>query len=78
MKMWTVAAVAVTAGFAAYPLHADELDKSAGKALFERNWIAAPSSTDGSDGLGPLFNECVELVIHLLKQLGADRSTAFH
>ena len=28
----------------------------AGKALFERAWIAAPASTDAADGLGPLFN----------------------
>ena len=35
---------------------ADLLDSAAGKALFKRNWIPAPSSTDASDGLGPLFN----------------------
>ncbi len=35
---------------------ADSLDAMAGKALFERDWIPAPSSTDASDGLGPLFN----------------------
>ena len=34
---------------------ADPLDAAAGKALFDRNWIPAPSSTNGSDGLGPLF-----------------------
>lgn len=38
------------------PMHADQLDAAAGKALFERQWIPAPSSTDASDGLGPLFN----------------------
>ena len=38
------------------PLFADGLDALAGKALFKRQWIAAPSSTDASDGLGPLFN----------------------
>lgn len=27
-----------------------------GNRLFNTNWIAAPSSTDGFDGLGPLFN----------------------
>jgi CxxC motif-containing protein (DUF1111 family) len=27
-----------------------------GNALFNRNWVTAPSSTEGSDGLGPLFN----------------------
>jgi CxxC motif-containing protein (DUF1111 family) len=35
---------------------ADELDAVAGEALFERNWVAAPTSTDSADGLGPLFN----------------------
>jgi CxxC motif-containing protein (DUF1111 family) len=27
-----------------------------GNALFNRNWVTAPSSTEGSDGLGPIFN----------------------
>jgi CxxC motif-containing protein (DUF1111 family) len=27
-----------------------------GNALFNRDWVIAPASTDGSDGLGPLFN----------------------
>lgn len=27
-----------------------------GNALFNRNWVIAPSSTEGSDGLGPEFN----------------------
>ena len=35
---------------------AAELDAAVGKALFDRNWIPAPSSTNGTDGLGPLFN----------------------
>jgi CxxC motif-containing protein (DUF1111 family) len=35
---------------------ADELDAVVGQALFERQWVAAPASTDASDGLGPLFN----------------------
>ena len=38
------------------PLHADTLDGAVGRALFKRNWIPAPSSTDASDGLGPFFN----------------------
>lgn len=33
-----------------------ELDAAAGKALFERNWVQAPSSTASADGLGPLYN----------------------
>jgi CxxC motif-containing protein (DUF1111 family) len=36
-------------------LTADPLDAAAGKALFDRQWIPAPSSTNGADGLGPLF-----------------------
>jgi len=27
-----------------------------GNALFNRDWVTAPSSTNGSDGLGPVFN----------------------
>lgn len=38
------------------PAGADELDPIAGRALFNRQWIPAPSSTIASDGLGPLFN----------------------
>lgn len=40
-------------------LHAQDfsaLDPAAGKALFERNWIAAPASTAATDGLGPYYN----------------------
>ncbi|HEY1384019.1 MAG TPA: di-heme oxidoredictase family protein [Dongiaceae bacterium] len=32
------------------------MDKVLGKALFERLWVSAPSSTKAADGLGPLFN----------------------
>ena len=32
------------------------LDAISGKALFEKLWVAAPSSTDASDGLGPYYN----------------------
>lgn len=34
---------------------AGELDAVLGKALFERDWVPAPASTDAADGLGPLF-----------------------
>ena len=34
----------------------DGLDAIAGRALFRRNWVPAPASVDGADGLGPLFN----------------------
>ncbi|WP_425358961.1 di-heme oxidoredictase family protein [Antarcticimicrobium luteum] len=33
-----------------------ELDFRTGKALFEKLWVSAPSSTLASDGLGPLYN----------------------
>ncbi len=36
---------------------ADGLDRAVGKALFDRSWVPAPSSTLANDGLGPLFNE---------------------
>ncbi len=32
------------------------LDYLTGQALFEKNWISAPSSAQASDGLGPLYN----------------------
>jgi len=32
------------------------LDFEIGRALFDRQWAAAPSSTQAADGLGPLFN----------------------
>lgn len=35
---------------------ARQLDFQLGKALFEKLWVAAPASTRGSDGLGPLAN----------------------
>ncbi len=35
---------------------ADEMAFSLGNALFQKLWVAAPSSTKGSDGLGPLYN----------------------
>ena len=34
----------------------DSMDTVLGKALFERLWVTAPSSTKAADGLGPLFN----------------------
>ncbi len=34
----------------------DNLSRPIGKALFERAWVPAPSSTKANDGLGPLFN----------------------
>jgi len=34
----------------------EELDFKIGKAVFEKIWVFAPSSTTASDGLGPLYN----------------------
>lgn len=33
-----------------------EMDFKLGNGLFRKTWVAAPSSTRGSDGLGPLYN----------------------
>ncbi|WP_428029711.1 di-heme oxidoredictase family protein [Ancylobacter sp.] len=43
---------------ASAPATAEEarLDAAIGKALFERPWVPAPSSTRANDGLGPLFD----------------------
>jgi CxxC motif-containing protein (DUF1111 family) len=35
---------------------AREMDFKLGNALFRKTWVAAPSSTKASDGLGPLYN----------------------
>ncbi len=53
------AALAVVLGAAqaaADSLARDSMDVVLGKALFERLWVSAPSSTKAADGLGPLFN----------------------
>ena len=43
--------------FASLPAHAaDGLDAAAGRALFERSWISAPSSQHSDSGLGPLYD----------------------
>lgn len=57
MKLITRALLAFsgTAVLMAGMLRADPLDAALGKALFERQWIPAPASTNASDGLGPLF-----------------------
>ncbi|MEQ1652235.1 MAG: di-heme oxidoredictase family protein [Hyphomicrobium sp.] len=54
--MCSAAAVVSGLCFWASAIAADGLDAIAGRALFERAWVPAPSSTDSSDGLGPLFN----------------------
>lgn len=35
---------------------ADELDFKVGNGVFRKLWVSSPSSTEASDGLGPLFN----------------------
>ena len=57
MKARTRALLALIVFAALLPgmLHADPLDAVLGKALFDRQWIPAPASTNASDGLGPLF-----------------------
>ena len=35
---------------------AGTLDAEMGRALFERQWVAAPSSTQSDDGLGPIYD----------------------
>ncbi|VDC33107.1 di-heme oxidoredictase family protein [Pseudogemmobacter humi] len=42
--------------FSANMPFAHEMDFKLGNALFRKTWVAAPSSTKASDGLGPLYN----------------------
>lgn len=50
------ASVLFTALFA-LGAHGDPaLDIASGKALFEKSWVSAPSSTQASDGLGPYYD----------------------
>ena len=62
-------AAAAILGGAAYA--AGDLDAVLGKALFERDWIAAPASTDSADGLGPLFSARSCAGCHVGETLGA-------
>lgn len=50
---------------------ADGLERAIGKALFDRMWVQAPSSTLANDGLGPLFNEKSCASCHSGKALSA-------
>jgi CxxC motif-containing protein (DUF1111 family) len=47
--------IPMLAGLGAVAVRGDPLDAAVGKALFDRQWIPAPASTNGTDGLGPLF-----------------------
>ncbi|WP_119300381.1 di-heme oxidoredictase family protein [Dongia deserti] len=55
LKTLVVSSAAVAFGGAASAAE-DSMDAVLGKALFERPWVSAPSSTKAADGLGPLFN----------------------
>ncbi|GLK84529.1 di-heme oxidoredictase family protein [Ancylobacter defluvii] len=58
MTAWAVAAAGALLMLGVVPAIAQEagLDRAIGKALFERPWVPAPSSTRANDGLGPLFD----------------------
>ncbi len=55
MKRLAAAFVASAVAAATGAYAAGELDAVLGKALFQRDWVPAPTSTDAADGLGPLF-----------------------
>jgi CxxC motif-containing protein (DUF1111 family) len=46
-----------------------------GNALFNRNWVTAPSSTTGIDGLGPTFNAASCSACHFKDGRGAPPAT---
>jgi CxxC motif-containing protein (DUF1111 family) len=52
----TVILLAAIAAAAAPANAGDGLAVAVGKALFDRDWVAAPASTRATDGLGPLHN----------------------
>jgi CxxC motif-containing protein (DUF1111 family) len=52
-------------------LASGELDSVLGKALFERDWVPAGSSTDAANGLGPLFAARSCTACHAGPALGA-------
>ena len=55
--MRRAAILAAVCATAAVPANAgDGLAVAVGKALFDRDWVAAPASTRVTDGLGPLHN----------------------
>jgi CxxC motif-containing protein (DUF1111 family) len=67
-QTWIALAVLAVLPVAA---QADGLDAAIGKALFDRIWVRAPSSTLANDGLGPLFNEKSCASCHSGKALSA-------
>lgn len=53
-----------------------EEDFKLGNALFRKNWVSSPSSTQASDGLGPLFNARACQTCHLKDGRGRVPETA--
>lgn len=53
-----------------------EMDFKLGNALFRKTWVAAPSSTKASDGLGPLYNARACQDCHLKDGRGHTPATA--
>jgi CxxC motif-containing protein (DUF1111 family) len=68
LVLTTAAMLAASGAFAG----GGELSRAIGKALFERAWVPAPSSTLANDGLGPLFNARACSACHA----GLDRAPA--
>jgi CxxC motif-containing protein (DUF1111 family) len=52
-SLWTQALLAQVNPFS---ISEEGLDYIAGQAIFEKTWVSPPSSTQASDGLGPLYN----------------------
>jgi len=48
--------VILALSFASVMAAADPLDVAAGKAVFERQWVSAPSTTHSDEGLGPFYD----------------------
>jgi CxxC motif-containing protein (DUF1111 family) len=71
MRLFVSIALMATAVAASAAAAAGDLDAVLGRALFERDWIAAPASTDSADGLGPLFNARSCAGCHAGETLGA-------
>ncbi|WP_457090904.1 di-heme oxidoredictase family protein [Microvirga sp. P5_D2] len=54
--MRLAAGIGIAIALAGAAMADDRMSRTIGKALFERAWVPAPSSTKANDGLGPLFN----------------------
>ena len=56
MRIVAAAFVVSALAAASVAVAAGDMDAILGQALFERDWVPAPSSTASSNGLGPLFS----------------------